>query len=92
MEGEEKPSGDLREEAERPLRRPGAQELDGLRGVASGTGIGSELFDPSPDPEVETEYPFMVLVCTECNEYHEHEGDWEVCPKCGEELTEVEKA
>lgn len=33
-----------------------------------------------------------VLVCEECVEYYEHRADWQCCPKCGEEFTEVEKA
>lgn len=33
-----------------------------------------------------------ILVCEECVEYYGHREDWQCCPKCGEEFTEVEKA
>lgn len=33
-----------------------------------------------------------VLVCTDCDEWYKNHTDWEVCPKCGTELTEVERA
>lgn len=42
----------------------------------------------SKDPD----YPSPILVCVDCRAYYEYDDDWEVCPQCGEELTEVDKA
>lgn len=39
-----------------------------------------------------TTYPSNVLVCQECETYHECNDDWNNCPHCGEELLRVAKA
>lgn len=36
--------------------------------------------------------PNVLLVCADCRAYYEYDEDWKVCPQCGEDLTEVEKA
>lgn len=36
--------------------------------------------------------PSTVLVCSECQVYYEFDVDWHVCPQCGEDLAEVDRA
>lgn len=33
-----------------------------------------------------------VLVCAGCDVYFENKSNWEYCPQCAEDLTEVKKA
>lgn len=65
------------------------------RGIGPGSGIPDpEPFGGTPDlrTKTEIEFPSMVLVCNDCNEYYEHDGEWSHCPKCGHDLVEVEQA
>jgi len=53
-------------------------------GASSNSGFGSSSNKSDSSP--------MKLVCASCNEYYKHHSDWEVCPKCGEDLIEVDRA
>lgn len=73
-------NGILNPPSRRGLQRPEPIEPFG--------GIGRS----TTKTETEIKFPFMVLVCNDCNEYYEHNGDWNHCPKCGTDLVEVEQA
>jgi uncharacterized paraquat-inducible protein A len=64
---------------------PAERELVGTRTLdRTELDVGQGVADPTPN---------TVVVCTDCEEYHDGDtDDWEVCPKCGTELLEVSEA
>lgn len=66
--------------------------------AAGGTSGRSNIF-PTNEPGVgapslkqTAENAKKVLACDECAEWYDYSDDWESCPKCEAELTELDKA
>jgi hypothetical protein len=75
-------------------RSGGGKDFDGDLGVDPLQNRG--VFDPSKSDlrtgqSFDTE-PETFLLCGECDVVYDHKVDWNNCPRCGDELREVEKA
>lgn len=68
------------------------------RGIEPLEPIGGGGLEPTINPmsttktKTKTEYPGVIWVCGDCLDYFEYDDEWVHCPKCGEELSEVDKA
>lgn len=69
-------------------------QFGGAMGRSRIGGVGTPLQTASSaaDAVSKSTSTAKILVCEECVEYYSHREDWQCCPKCGEEFTEVEKA
>jgi len=71
-----------------PLDRAARDDIGTARTAISEVPTSDSVFGSSPSSTV----PDKLLLCLECEVVYGFDEDWTVCPRCGEDLTEVEKA